>query len=173
MKNLAQSRKIGVAGSFQNQLMGNNNSIPVVGEYATHLMYSDRYPYKVIEVSEDCTKVKLMYLQVTQTEKGIFCEPTEGFMNIEYRRGAWYTVSTVVTFEKKFRESREAEHGKMFGSYLLTEEEKTAVYFNEITQHHEMFPQNIIPGVTKAKKEYSKISILFEAKPNYYYDPSF
>lgn len=39
--------------------MGNNQTIPVVGEGATSLHYSDRTCYEVIEVSEDLKTVKL------------------------------------------------------------------------------------------------------------------
>jgi len=47
---LKQNRKIGVAGGFINQMMGNNSSIPVVGKGCTILHYSDRSAYEVIEV---------------------------------------------------------------------------------------------------------------------------
>ena len=40
-----QSRKVGVAGGFINQMMGNNSTTPKVGEGATILMYSDRESY--------------------------------------------------------------------------------------------------------------------------------
>jgi predicted helicase len=48
-----QSRKVGVAGGFINQMMGNNDTLPVVGEGATILMYSDREAHEVIEVSDN------------------------------------------------------------------------------------------------------------------------
>jgi len=51
-----QSRQIGVAGNFINQVMGNNCSVPVVGEGATILHYSDREAYEVIAVSDCGTK---------------------------------------------------------------------------------------------------------------------
>ena len=51
-----QKRKVGVAGGFINQMMGNNSTLPVVGEGATILMYSDRHAYEVIEVSDDSSK---------------------------------------------------------------------------------------------------------------------
>ena len=39
---LKQKRKVGVAGGFINQMMGNNSTTPIVGEGATILHYSDR-----------------------------------------------------------------------------------------------------------------------------------
>ncbi len=51
-----QTRRVGVAGGFFNQLMGNNSTEPVVGKGCTILMYSDRDPYQVIDVSEDGNK---------------------------------------------------------------------------------------------------------------------
>jgi len=58
MKKL-QKTKIGVSGSFINQLMGNNSSVPKVGQGATMLHYSDRTPYEVIDVSQDGKKCEI------------------------------------------------------------------------------------------------------------------
>lgn len=60
-----QSRKVGVAGGFINQLMGNNSTEPKVGEGATILHYSDRTPYEVIWVSEDGLSCKIREMKAT------------------------------------------------------------------------------------------------------------
>lgn len=168
-----QTKKVGVAGSFQNQLMGNNNTIPVVGEYATHLMYSDRHPYKVVEVSADKTKAKLQHIEVSVIDGKYIFNEVNAFMNIQYRKNGWVIVSNTICIDPKFIKEMEAKHNKMYGAYLLTPEQKEAIYFNQETQSMEVWPQNIIPGVTKAKKEYNKISVLFRSTPDYYYDPHF
>lgn len=48
-----KGKRIGSAGGFFNQLMSHNCSVPVVGQGATELLYSDRYAYEVLEVNED------------------------------------------------------------------------------------------------------------------------
>jgi hypothetical protein len=58
-----QRAKVGVAGSFHNQLMSNNATLPEVGKGATELHYTDRTCYEVIEVSEDKMTVKLERLE--------------------------------------------------------------------------------------------------------------
>lgn len=50
-----QTRKVGVAGGFINQMMGNNQTLPEIGKGMTELMYSDRYAYEVLEVAPDCS----------------------------------------------------------------------------------------------------------------------
>jgi hypothetical protein len=60
--NFKQRAKVGVAGSFFNQLMSNNQSIPEVGKGATEMHYTDRTCYEVVEVSEDLKTVRLQYL---------------------------------------------------------------------------------------------------------------
>jgi hypothetical protein len=42
MTTLRQKTKVGVDGSLMNQLMGNNSTLPKVGEGATIMYYSDR-----------------------------------------------------------------------------------------------------------------------------------
>ena len=46
-------------GSLMNYLMGNNITVPVVGEGATVLGYTDRHAYEVIEVSPDFRSVTI------------------------------------------------------------------------------------------------------------------
>lgn len=40
-------------GSLINYVMGNNNTLPVVGQGATRLSWSDRHAYEVMSVSKD------------------------------------------------------------------------------------------------------------------------
>ena len=53
---MKQSAKIGIAGSFINQMMSNNSTLPEVGKEATVMHYTDRSCYEVIEVSKDYKK---------------------------------------------------------------------------------------------------------------------
>ena len=59
MTTLRQKTKVGVDGSLMNQLMGNNSTLPKVGEGATIMYYSDREAYQVTWVSDCGTKCKI------------------------------------------------------------------------------------------------------------------
>lgn len=176
MKELKQKAKVGVAGSFFNQLMSNNSSIPEVGKGATEMLYTDRHVYEVIEVSEDFKTVKLESLnarigpEYLAALKGKDCfghqnwvfDKTGHFKTIVYRHGAWRVRQEVVEFTKEFREK--ATTAALAKS--LTPDQFKAVYGNDI------MPQNVVDGITKKAIKYHKIRILFGAK-NYHYDWSF
>lgn len=165
-----QTAKVGVSGSFINQMMSNNNSLPEVGKGATRLGYSDRYCYEVIEVSADSKTVKLEELDAQidpiylESIKGADCrghqnwilKPTGRFLTVVWRNGAWKVKVQVINFTKEFQ----TKHRQ------LTEEEIIAIFGENIR------PQNVVEGITELKTEYHKINILFGTK-DYYYDWSF
>jgi hypothetical protein len=168
MKTLKQKRKVGVAGSFINQLMGNNSTLPKVGEGATIMYYSDREAYQVTWVSDCGTKCKINPAIMKYVGSGYGDERYEyqGYQDYHYdvvwRRGAWYKVHNVVAFEDAFVESMEGK-----GRW---EDEVRAMGLGEL--YDEFGRVNVIPSVTKNKKEYGKISILF-GQMSEYTDPSF
>ena len=98
-----QKAKVGVAGSFFNQLMSNNCTIPEVGKGATQMHYTDRTCYEVVNVSEDGKGATLEVLDaVADTSK--YCEighqnwilnPTGRFVEIRWRHGAWKVKTTL------------------------------------------------------------------------------
>jgi len=94
MKTLKQKRKVGVAGSFINQLMGNNSTLPKVGEGATIMYYSDREAYQVTWVSDCGTKCKINPAIMKYVGSGYGDERYEyqGYQDYHYdvvwRRGA-------------------------------------------------------------------------------------
>ena len=90
-----QRRKVGVAGGFFNQMMGNNSSIPVVGEGATILMYSDRHAYEVTEVNEDGSECKIRPMTCKFVGSGY------GDEQYEYESNPEGGESTVAWNEKK------------------------------------------------------------------------
>ena len=57
-----KGEKIGAAGGFFNQLMSHNSTVPVVGEGATILLYSDRHAYEVLAVDEKKKTVVLLII---------------------------------------------------------------------------------------------------------------
>lgn len=168
MTTLRQKTKVGVSGSFINQLMGNNSSLPVVGNGATIMSYSDREAFQVTWVSDCGTKCKINPAIMKYVGSGYGDEKYEyqGYRDYSYdvawRRGAWYKVYNVVVFEDAFMESMEGKG--------IWEDEVKAMGLGDL--YTEDVRLNIIPSVTKYKKEYEKISILF-GRMDEYRDPSF
>lgn len=157
-------------GSFFNYLMSNNQSIPQVGKGATQMHYTDRTCYEVIEVSKDLKRVKLEYLE-TSAVKGIDLptghqawelNPTGHYIEVVYRHNAWRKKVKVVQFTDEFMK----KHSYHSYANFLTAEQREAVYGNEV------YPQNVVEGITEEVTEYLKINILFGVK-DYYYDWSF
>lgn len=168
MQTLRQKTKVGVDGSLINQLMGNNSSLPVVGNGATIMSYSDREAFQVTWVSDCGKKCKINPAIMKYVGSGYGDEKYEyqGYRDyscdVVWRRGAWYKVFNVITFEDSFVKSMEGK-----GRW---EDEVKAMGLGDL--HNEDGVLNIIPSVTKYKKEYEKISILFGIMDEYR-DPSF
>lgn len=171
--NFQQRAKVGVAGSFFNQLMANNQSIPEVGKGATELHYSDRTCYEVIEVSEDLKTVRLQYLDAKwdRTKEGgmghqnWILEPRDQFVTVVWRNNSWKTKTKKIEFTKKWIEENQ-EKVKFSFTQALTEEQRQEIYQGECE------PQKVVEGITEEKNVYNKIRILFGSK-DYYYDWSF
>ena len=168
-----QTQKLFVAGSFCNQLMGNNRTEPVVGQGATRMWYTDRSCYEVISVSEDGNTAVLEELDPVADktkENGMghqnwILNPTGRFVTVEWRKTRWCIVGTEVVFTKKFKDEAKAKGYNYPGDYLESKPEM----FAQVFQDAEI---KVVPGVTREKKTYSKVSIIFGRK-DYYYDWSF
>jgi hypothetical protein len=168
MTTLKQKVKLGGNGSFINQLMGNNSTLPKVGEGATIMSYSDRSAYQVTWVSDCGTKCKINPAIMKYVGSGYGDEKYEyqGYRehsyDVAWRRNSWYKIYNVVDFEDDFVESMEGKG--------LWEDEVRAMGLGEL--YDEDGRLNVIPSVTKSKKEYEKISIIF-GRIDEYRDPSF
>lgn len=171
-----QKSKVGVAGSFINQMMGNNSTLPEVGKGATQLHYTDRSCFEVVEVSEDGKTVKLEALNAVwdKTKEGgmghqnwVF-EPTGRFTTVVWRNNAWRTKVRSIVFTKEFIKEAEAAGFFAVGAYIHKHKPElhAQIYVNDC------WPQTIIEGVTREKFEYPVIKLLFGVK-DYYYDWSF
>jgi len=168
-----QKRKVGVAGLFTNQLMGNNATLPVVGEGGTILHYSDRDCVEVLEVSEDGLTVKVEHLNAVANpntkndigHKNWILESTGQFSTIVWKNGAWRYAGHEVRFTKEFRESIPSEY---IGMWLRKNNPELA----DRIYNGDTFPSVEIEGITKTHKIYNKISILWGVK-DYHYDWSF
>jgi hypothetical protein len=84
---------------------------------------------------------------------------------LRYRNGGWKEVYHEVVFTDEWIE--QANANGIFALFKsLTEEQQEAVYGGDIR------PKNVVEGITRKKKGYSKINILFGAC-DYHYDWTF
>lgn len=175
-----QSRKIGVAGGFVNQMMGNNCSEPIVGEGATELHYSDRSPYEVISVSDDKLSCVIRGMSTTYTGTGYGDEQYTYQSNelnhtrdLEWnsKKGQWCSVGYSVEVIKSLSNRLHKEFGWDAMKNLPNGLTWANLYPNP-TEDLCYQTMKVIPGVTKRYKNFTKISISF-GYMNKYQDPSF
>lgn len=165
-KNFKQKgQKIGGAGGFFNQLMSHNSTVPVVGEGATELMYSDRHAYEVLEVNEkekSCTidrynpkRIDNLGMSDSQTYeyKELYGNP----FKLYWKYGAWRKKHVTAIFTDEF-------HAKYPNGYELHGAYKAlgGEYNNN------SMPITVIEGVTKKKTKWYKMNIIFGTRREYY-----
>ena len=150
----------GNVGSLQNYLMGNNATLPVVGEGATILSYTDRRCCEVISVSENGKRVVLEDYNAIRTDKNGMSEDqqyryelTGQQFTIVWRNGAWRRECVGIEFTDAALE--------------MDYDERLQKCFDPTTK----LPI-LVDGLTVIKKSYPKVSVLFGVK-RAYYDYSF
>lgn len=172
-----QKHKIGVAGSFTNQCLSNNSTTPVVGEGATRMHYTDRSCYEVLSVSEDGKTAVLLDLTATADKSKSLGQhghqewiltPTGNTTTVTWRNNAWRIVGQEIEYTKEYIQQCKEQGITCIGLWLYKNDPEL---FNKIYGTHP-FPKNVVEGITKSKKTYSKINIVFGIK-DYYYDWSF
>jgi len=178
-----QSRRIGVAGGFLNQMMGNNSTTPKVGEGATILMYSDRYAYEVIEVSECGNACVIREMDTKFVGSGYGDEQytyhsneNNTTKNLEWnaKKQCWGTVSYSVEIIKSLFNKYHKKYGYNSTDILLKDygiESYQHLYANPKADNF-YEPMKIIEGLTKRYKNFNKVSIIFGIMEQYR-DPSF
>jgi|9_EtaG_2_1085328.scaffolds.fasta_scaffold46391_2 hypothetical protein len=181
-----QTRKIGVAGGIINQIEGNNSTLPVVGEGATELHYSDRSPYEVLWVSEDGMSCKIRRMNSKRTDNNGISESqsyeytsnTEA--NIELiewnnKKQCWgritYSIEIIRALWKRALKTNDV-YDKGFDDKKLFNGHS----YNDVTywKNENDFRKSVklVDGVTKMYKNFNSISILFGSMEEYI-DPCF
>ena len=169
MANLIQKSKAGkTTGSLFNYLMGNNATLPEVGKGATILHWTDRSAYEVIEVSEnkmECTiqrydPERVDGLGMSDSQSYKYEKLTEQKMHLVWRQGAWRAKGSEIVFTKEFIAAR-LEHERSLAK-ALTEEQRSEIYQGEV------YPQKVVAGITREKKVFHKVNIIFGVKREYY-----
>ena len=150
-------------GSVHNYLMGNNNTLPQVGEGATELLWTDRNAYDVTFVSEDGKQCKIRACNAIRTDKNGYFTESQDYKyepNLEaneqllvYRNGSWRKVVEQILWTQEALQLSGDERQKYIGENTtnLTE---------------------VIDGITYLKRSYPKINIIFGTRREYR-DPSF
>lgn len=150
-------------GSFFNGMMSSNKSMPEVGKGATVLLWTDRHAYQVMEVSKDFKRVVVQQCKPKRIDNygmgdcQIYDYSELNGLNqvIVFRHGSWKFQNDVVTFTKEFNE--------LFDKMSREEQRK------ELDKLENGYGDwKLVEGKTHAKKEYSKVNILWGVQDKYY-----
>jgi len=172
-----QTRKVGVAGGFINQMMGNNISVPVVGEGATILMYSDREAYEVISVNEDSSSCVIRSMDCKYVGSGYGDEQYTYSSNKEGRtqtitwnekRQCWGQTWKEIEIFKALAKKLDKQYGYGWIDYL-------PVPYDELIDGERLGVNTklkLVEGVTKEYTNFYPVSIIFGVMEQYR-DPSF
>lgn len=152
-------------GSFINLMMGNNASIPVVGEGATELLWTDRHTYKVIEFDEAKKMCKIQRYEPERIDNyGMsvykYEKLTEEVKTLVYRNRAWRQKCRSIRYRKDWMDKQ--PKGTYFFAKNLTPEQHQEIYGCE------MHPQNVVEGITEEYFTFPKINIIFGVLDEYY-----
>ena len=181
MSEKIQSRKVGVAGGFSNQVMGNNKTEPIVGEGATILMYSDREAYFVTEVSECGNRCTIQKANCKYTGSGygdetydISPDPEGHPSNLEWneKQGSWGRYWYSVEIIKALANRLFNEYSYDWQNHLPNGLKSADLYDGPHLDNY-YNEKIVIKGVTKRYKNFSPVSIIFGGTPSQYRDPSF
>tara|TARA_R110001592_G_scaffold337415_1_gene624007 strand:+ start:355 stop:912 length:558 start_codon:yes stop_codon:yes gene_type:complete len=181
MSNFKQTRKVGVAGGFINQMMGNNQTYPIVGKGATELMYSDRHAWEVISVSDDhsrCTiqaydPERIDNLGMSDSQSYKYEKLTEEKRNLVWRKkqgGTWCSHGKEIRIIPKIRKQLEQHnywsydamievYGKKIADHVFRKDDPDGTYYKGL---------RLVDGITKEYDNYHPISIIFGIKEKYY-----
>lgn len=173
-----QFRKVGVAGGFFNQIMGNNYSEPVVGEGATILHYSDRSAYEVIEVSENGMSCKIRKMKTKfigacygDEKYKYISNPESPIITLEWneKKRCWGSVYYKNDIIKSLRKNLCKQYGWDWIDYL-----PNGVKLKDIQEVNQWGDINfkLVDGITKRYKVFNKLSIIFGIMEEYR-DPHF
>lgn len=175
--NFKQKMNLPKSGSFFNYLMSNNASIPTVGNYCTFMHYTDRTVGIVREVSEDGKTVRIEDCDTTALiPEGMKSlpmghqswqhQPNGQFSTLRWMNGAWKSCSTEIVFTDEFRSTCPIAS---IGCWL---QENNPELFAQIYDEEQIMPIKVVEGITKARKSYSPVRVLFN-ECRYYYDWEF
>ena len=169
MTNQVQKSTAGkTTGSLFNYLMGNNATLPEVGKGATILHWTDRSAYEVIEVSENKMECTIQRYDpesgngsgMSDAQSYTYEKLTEEKMHLVWRQGAWREKGSKIVYTKEFIAAHPEHEWSL--AKALTEEQRSEIYQGEVC------PQKVVAGITREKKVFHKVNIIFGVKSEYY-----
>lgn len=178
-----QTRKVGVAGGFINQMMGNNATEPKVGEGATLLSYSDRHAYEVVDVSKDGNRCTIRQMDTKWCGESYGDEkyeyksnPENHTIDLEWseKKGCWGSVTYSVEIIKALATKYIKQYGWGWMDVLLKDngiESYQHLYENPNADNY-YNQMMLIDGLTKRYKNFNKVSVIFGVMQEYQ-DPHF
>lgn len=143
--------------SLTNCMYSGKNTPPIVGEGVTQLMYSDRQAYEVTYVSDDMKTIKIKpYVNkrsdnngISESQDYIYDELHDYEYTVKFLWGSWRIVGEV--YEPIKKKCTYEEYAQCVDDDGFVKD---------------------IPGVTKLRKTYEKINLVFGMKRTYR-DPCF
>ena len=161
---MKQQLKLKDTGSLTNLIFGNNSTIPVVGKGATLIYWSDRHAYEVMSVSDDLKTVVLQQyipervdkLGMSDSQQYKYEKLDGNNITIRYQHGAWKITGTTIVFTDEY--NKKLEDREFYQQYLLNRE--NIWEFNGVLK--------LIDGITRVKKTYNKINVIFGVKDEHY-----
>jgi len=174
-----QSRKVGVAGGFINQMAGNNKTEPKVGEGATILWYSDRTAYEVTSVSDCGNKCQIRKMTTKFVGSGYgdeqyeyISDETQYTRDLEWnpKKQKWGEVTYSVEVIKALQKRLWAKYGWDWADHLPQGLTWAGLRISDSRENWNKL--KLIKGVTKEYKNFNPISISFGWMDEYR-DPSF
>ena len=83
-------------------------------------------------------------------------------MHLVWRQGAWREKGSEIVFTKEFIAAHPEHEWSLANA--LTEEQRSEVYQDAISYT----PQKVVAGITREKKIFRKVNIIFGVKSEYY-----
>jgi hypothetical protein len=165
------------SGSFQNLLMSNNSTTPIVGEYCTEMLYTDRNVWLVREVSKDGKTCKIESCNPTKLDHydgyGSEFQPTGHVITLRWNRNAWRHVRTEYFWSDEFMTIlSEEERAKVreIGYTAYIREYCPSVYNAIFNDDMELIAP--FAGIVEKKTSYNPFRVLF-GTAKHYRDPHF
>lgn len=154
---MKQTLQLKDTGSVFNFLMGNNSVPPVVGAGATILSYTDRKCAEVISISVDGKTVVLEDYDAIRTDSNGMSEDQDydyrlngNQSKLVWRNGAWRKECVSVEYTDE--------------ALAMTYNERKELLYNPESGRLDL----LVEGLTKVKKSFPKVNILFGTKRAYY-----
>ena len=167
MSRTAVGMKLGKeTGSVMNWLKSHNNTVPVVGTGATHLMWTDRHAYSVMWFSGDGGQVTLRRdraercdnLGMSDSQKYAYHDEKGSIVNLVRRTDGWRQVIEEIVLTKDFSKKL----SEMDADTKATE-------IRTVFKDADLI---LVKGKTRIKNRFEKFNVIF-GKRDEYYDYSF